>query len=39
MGRHFNLPLASVFLDDRVLVDRETAVGVNSDAKQSRVGL
>ena len=39
MGRHFNLPLSSVFLNDAVFVDGESAVGVDGDAKKSRVGL
>ena len=39
MGRHFNLPLSSVFLNDGVLINRQATVWVDSDAEKSRVGL
>ena len=39
MWGHFDSPLSPVFLDDGVLVDGEATVGVDSDAKESRVCL
>ena len=39
MWGHFNSPLSPVFLDDGVLVDGEATVGVDGDAKESRVCL
>ena len=36
---HLQLPLSSVFSDDTVIVDWETLVRVDSDAKKSRVCL
>ena len=39
MRGHLNLPLATVFADDTVHVDRETSVRVDSHTKQARVGL
>ena len=39
MWGHFNSPLSPIFLDDGVLVDGEATVGVDGDAKESRVCL
>ena len=39
MRGHLNLPLAAVFADDAVQVDRETFVWVDSHTEQARVGL
>ena len=39
MRGHLKLPLAAVFGDDTVQVDRETSVRVDSHAEKTRVGL
>ena len=39
MRGHLNLPLAAVFADDAVHVDRQTSVWVDSHTEQARIGL